>query len=292
VIASAAALVVLIVVISVVVINNRPDGKVAAPPPSPAAFQASQSDQPLPTGLGISRKAEYDDSSATIRLTITYSAQKAPLQGPYLEIIPGLTKKAACPTVSWDDTTQKQNLPSVTGITTRCGWSISGVDIEAGETNDVTVEVHQKISSQQQLQDWLDKAAQATTEAIQDSEVSGTAYPVQRLQDIEITTPSRIVSQKTIAVTLVPVWPSGADPVNPLYESPSSEGDPSQMLVAVAGSEKNIRFIDGCSGALTVSSDGLTVTALSQAPECTINAQVGNFTNLSSQQFAIVTRGG
>jgi serine/threonine-protein kinase len=64
------------------------------------------------------------------------------------------------------------------------------------------------------------------------------------------------------------------------------------MLVAIAGGEKGVRFSDGCSGALSVSSDGLTVTTLSQAAECTVEARVGNFTDLSSQPFSIVTRGG
>jgi serine/threonine-protein kinase len=64
------------------------------------------------------------------------------------------------------------------------------------------------------------------------------------------------------------------------------------MLVAVAGGESGVRFSDGCSGALSVSSDGLTVTTLSQSPECTVRAQVGNFSDLASAPFAIVTRGG
>ena len=137
----------------------------------------------------------------------------------------------------------------------------------------------------------LDRAAEATRTAVEDTDVAGTAYPVQRLRDIQVSTPSRIVSQKTLPITLVPVWPSGADPINPLYKSPAV-GDPSEMLTAVAGGEKGVRFSDACSGALSVSPDGLTVTALSQTPECSVNAQVGNFTSLASSPFAIVTRGG
>ncbi|HEY9290345.1 MAG TPA: protein kinase [Microlunatus sp.] len=291
-IAAAVGAVAILVVAGVLVVKLGPKPKPPGPSPKPqAAFQASQQDQPTPTGLGISRKAEYDASSAQIQLTITYSAQKAPLRGPFLEVLPGVGKGASCPTVTWSDGPQQQNLPSVTGIDRACGWSINTIEVPAQETQQVSVAVHQKINDESQLQGWLDAAAKATTDAVQDPDVAGTAYPVQRMQDIEVSTPSRIVSERTLPITLVPVWPGGDDRVNPLYKSPAS-GDPSSMLVAVAGGEQGVRFSDGCSGALAVSSDGLTVTTLSQSPECTVNARVGNFTDLSSSPFAIVTRGG
>ena len=34
------------------------------------------------------------------------------------------------------------------------------------------------------------------------------------------------------------------------------------------------------------------MTALTVTPQCHVAAQIGNFTNLSSNTFAIVTRGG
>lgn len=274
----------------------------AAPPPQPpqtpvaAKWQATQQDQPTPTGLGISRRAEYDPAAGEIELTIVYSAQNAPLRGPFLEVLPGLDPKAPnsttqCPTVSWAEAKQEQNLPSVTGISQRCGWSVDGVAVPAQSSKEVSVAVQQPIADSEQLQEWLNAAAAATATAIDDDEVTGSAYPVQRLRDIQLATPSRTVSQQTLPVTLIPVWPSGADTVNPLYKSPSV-GEPSKMLVAVAGGEKGVRFSDGCSGAVAVSADGLTVTTLSQTPECRINARVGNFTDLQSPPFEIVTRSG
>ncbi|MFC7623809.1 serine/threonine-protein kinase [Microlunatus sp. GCM10028923] len=291
---AAGALVILIGAGVAAILLTRP--QVAAPPPAssappPPAMQTSQQDPPTPTGLGVSRRAEYDPATATIRLTITYSAQNAALRGPFLEVLPGLDPKAACPTVSWTGTKQEQNLPSVSGISQRCGWSVDGVTIPAQGTKEVSVAVRQPIADSTQLQTWLETAAETTAAAVQDDEVTGTAYPVQRLRDIQLNVPDRTVSQQTLPITLVPVWPSGTDSVNPLYKSPSV-GEPSAMLVAIAGGEKGIRFSDGCSGAVSVSSDGLTVTALSQTPECTINAKVGNFSDLQSAPFAIVTRGG
>ena len=292
-IGAAAGSLVLLVALIVVAVQFVPKSRGAGPSPSPqpVALQATQQDQPTPTGLGISRKAEYDSATASIGLTITYSAQKGPLRGPFLEVLPGLTKQTDCPTVAWSGKNQQQNLPSVTGITARCGWSVDGIAVPAQSSQQISVEVHLAVTGQERLQNWLDAAAAATTAAVQDADVSGTAYPVQRLQDIQVETPARIVSQKTLPITLVPVWPSGPDAVDPLYRSPAI-GDPSTMLVAIAGGEKGVRFSDGCSGALSVSGDGLTVTTLSQAAECTVDARVGNFTDLSSQPFSIVTRGG
>jgi non-specific serine/threonine protein kinase len=39
-----------------------------------------------------------------------------------------------------------------------------------------------------------------------------------------------------------------------------------------------------------VSEDQRVVTALSVTSKCRLNAQIGNFTNLSSSDFAIITR--
>jgi hypothetical protein len=99
-----------------------------------------------------------------------------------------------------------------------------------------------------------------------------------------------IRSVRPLRITLQPQWPSGLDPLNPLYNSPST-GEPSQALVAVAGGTSGVRFTDGCSGALDVSKDGLVVQAQSVAQDCQIGARVGNFTDLTSNAFEITTRG-
>ena len=106
-----------------------------------------------------------------------------------------------------------------------------------------------------------------------------------------VVAPPRTVSGKTLPITLLPVWPKGPDRLNPLYRSPSV-GRPSSLLTAVAGGEDGVRFADACSGSLAVSSDGLVVTTLTVAPECEVDARVGNFTYLQSNAFSISTRGG
>jgi hypothetical protein len=106
---------------------------------------------------------------------------------------------------------------------------------------------------------------------------------------VEVRTPARVVTPSPLKITLVPVWAGGADELNPLYVSPAS-GKPSQMLDAVTGGEKGLRFADGCGGALAVDSSGLTVTALQITPQCTVRASVGNFTELQSPAFGITSR--
>jgi tRNA A-37 threonylcarbamoyl transferase component Bud32 len=306
--------VVLVVVLVVAAVVWLPGAGRKGPPTGAGTAQtasAYQQDRPLPTGLTTTRKAVVDPQAGTVEVSITYSAQTAPLSGPLLEVVPGADEDAECPAVTWsgEGVTAKRNQPSLTGVDTACAWSLTGVEIEAGGSVTVQATVSQDVVAAGEsgdagsgdsgsggsgaggsgLQEWLDAVGAATTAAVTDQEVTGTAYPVQRLQGVDVRTPDRTVSQTTLPVTLVPVWPSGADELNPLYRSPSA-GKPSEMLTDVAGGESGVRFADGCSGALAVSSDGLVVTALSVAPSCTVRATVGNFTNLESQPFGITTR--
>ncbi|MET4096746.1 serine/threonine-protein kinase [Arthrobacter sp. UYCu712] len=248
-----------------------------------------QQDAALPTGLTISREASYEPSSGQTRLTVAYAAQKAPLSGEFLEVIPGLADGEACPAVTWDGASVSRNQASITGLDVQCGWKLSGLEIPAGGSVQVTAKVSVSPADQQALDAWLSAGSEATTAATQDPAVKGTAYPVQRLKGVEVRTPARVVTPSPLKITLVPVWAGGADELNPLYVSPAS-GKPSQMLAAVSGGEKGVRFSDGCGGALAVDSAGLTVTALQITPQCTVRASVGNFTELQSPSFGITSR--
>ncbi|WP_288468458.1 serine/threonine-protein kinase [uncultured Curtobacterium sp.] len=291
--ALAVVLVAALVVGGVVWLPGALAGRGSSTPAATAqAGSAYQQDRPLPTGLTTTRKATIDPERGTVTLSITYAAQSVALRGPLLEVVPGATAKASCPAVTWtgEGVSAARNQPSLTGVGTPCSWALDDVEVPAGQ--DLTVQASVRLATvrdQAALQEWLDAAGSATTAAVTDRGVTGTAYPVQRLQGVEVRTPDRTVSQTTLPVTLVPVWPSGADDLNPLYRSPAT-GSPSQMLTDVAGGESGVRFADGCSGALAVSSDGLVVTALSVAPSCTVRATVGNFTNLESAPFGITTR--
>ncbi|PPF12731.1 serine/threonine-protein kinase [Rathayibacter rathayi] len=278
-----------VLLVAAVVIAVQPRGGDAQAPASDAALSARQQDRPLPTGLGVTRSAAWDATRGSVVVEITYSAQSAPLSGALLEVLPGLDAADGCPAVTWSGATAVRNQPSVTGVGARCGWSLTDVEVAAQGSVEVTAVVPLAVTEQGALDAWLSGAASVTTQAISDSAVAGTAYPVQRLRGVRIETPARTVSQTPLPVTLVPVWPSGADPVNPLLVTPSS-GPATSMLDAIAGGVGGVRFSDGCGGAVAVSSDGLTVTALSVTPSCELRARVGAFSDLASSPFAITTR--
>ena len=262
--------------------------------PGPATISAQQQGTPLPTGLGVSRAATWDPTNRTAQLTVTYSAQKAPLQGPFLEVLPGAgDDPASCPSVEWQEASARPNVRSVTGIEASCAWSLDPGPVEAQGSVTATATVPLVLSGSDPsaaLREWLRSAGQATDAATSDPQVTSTAYPAQRVTDVRVVGPSRTVSGQTLRISLLPVWPSGQDALNPMFRSPPS-GAPAQTLVAVAGGVEGVRFSDGCSGGLSISKDGLVVTAQSVAQDCTVGASVGNFTQLSSDPFEITTRG-
>ncbi|AXJ11823.1 serine/threonine-protein kinase [Arthrobacter sp. PM3] len=285
--AGAAALLLVAMVAGFVVLSPAGQDRAAAPGGDPVSRQLQ--DPALPTGLTISREASFEPSSGQVRLKVGYAAQKAPLSGDFLEVLPDLAGGDACPTVTWDGASVSRNQASITGLDVQCGWKISGLEVPAGGSVQVTATVPASSADPQVLDAWLRAVSEGTNAATQDPTVKGTAYPVQRLKGVEVLTPARVVTPSPLKITLVPVWAGGADELNPMYVSPAS-GKPSQMLAAVGGGEKGVRFSDGCGGALAVDSSGLTVTALQITPQCTVRASVGNFTELQSPPFGITSR--
>ena len=250
---TAAALVAAVIVAAVVLVPRGPAEPAVAG--GAVAATASQRDAALPTGLTVTRDASYDPERGSVDLTLTYSAQAAPLSGAVLEVVPGLDEGDPCPAVTWTaPASVERDRPSLSGVTADCGWAVD-LDVPAGDELVVEGTVPVSPADGAALDAWLDAAGQSTAEAVEDPAVTGTSYVVQRLRGVEVRTPSRTVSQTTLPVTLVPVWPSGPDELNPLYSSPST-GAPSSMLDDVAGGEGGVRFADGCSGALAVRATG------------------------------------
>lgn len=252
---------------------------------------ASEQERVLPSGLSVKRSAVYKPESDSIELTITYQAQKSPLSGDFLEVVPaagdGVT---ACPNVVWSGVEAERNQALVTGMSVDCGWSLSGFVVEPNSSVEVKAVVSAGVADQVELDSWMEAVSERTLGAVSSADFDSAAYPVQRLRDIEVIVPERTVSQSALPVVLLPVWPNGVDELNPLYSS-ESVGKPSSMLVAVAGEDSGaVRFFDGCSGHLAVDATGLRVTALSVADGCVVNASVGNFTDLKSNSFMVTTR--
>lgn len=272
------------------------DPSADAPPTATSTVRAQQQSPAKPTGLGISRSASWDARARVAELTTTYSAERSALAGPFLEVVPGENGANAadgCPAVQWQGATVKLNRSSVTGIESPCGWSVEPARLAARGSVTVLARVPLVLKGTDpgaELQTWLESVATATETATSDAQVTSTAYPAQRLTDIQVVAPARTVSGKTLNISLVPVWPSGPDDLNPLFRSPPT-GEASAMLTAAAGGKAGVRFGDGCAGALLLSSDGLVVTARSVAQTCQVNAKVGNFIDLASNTFSIATRG-
>lgn len=286
----AAALVLLGGAVAYAATNGSTPGREPSAPAAPPA-PAPQQDAPLPTGLTISRQAVYDPQARSVELTLTYAAQSAELHGPFLEVVPG-TDGGDCPTVAWAGRPQDQNLPS-TGLNVDCGWSVDPGPVPAQGSVSVSATVPLAFEGSDvagQLQEWLDGAAGETLAAVTDTAVTSTAYPAQRLQGVEVRAPAQTVPGRTLPLSVLPVWPSGRDLLHPLYKSPSV-GEPSSLLVSVAGGEQGVRFSDGCGGALAVSRDGLVVTTKGFATACAVDATVGAI-RVQSTPVDIVTRSG
>lgn len=252
--------------------------------------QATQQDQGLPTGLGTSRTAEFQPSTGNVTLELTFSAQKAPLTGEFFTAVPALGDDKTCPAVTWEGAKATRHQTSTTGLKAECGWKLEGVRVPENGQITVVGSFPGTVADASELSTWLNEAATATTQTLTDPDTITTAYPAQRLQDISVKVPSRAVSQTPLQVTLLPVWPSGPDELNPLFKSPST-GKPSWMLQSIVGENTAPRFADGCSSAVSVAPDGVTVTALTVTSNCRLRASVGNFTSLESSPFSITTRG-
>ncbi|HLS00641.1 MAG TPA: hypothetical protein VK054_01450, partial [Beutenbergiaceae bacterium] len=222
----------------------------------------NQTDRPLPTGLTTTRVASFDPEAQNITLEVTYAGQKSPLSGSFLEVVAPFEGEEACPHVQWEEDAGQPHKASTTGLKAECGWRFDDVVVDVDGQTTFTGTIDATVADRQELEEWLDVTARATEGALTNPEVTSTAYPAQRLQDIAVEVPERMVSQTPVEITLLPVWPSGEDELNPLMRSPVS-GAPSTMLVDIAGSFDNVRFSDGCSGSVAVSSDGLSAMALS-----------------------------
>ena len=253
---------------------------------------SSRSSASLPSGLGTRIEGTYNPRDKSARLTFEFSSQKSALRGDILQVLPSV-EGGSCASVTWDagqaSSGVSKNQSSVTAVDVPCSWNLSGVSIPANGVVQVRASVSAEFKDLRAFEEWVNRIDSETLKAISDREVRSTAYPIQRLRSIELRVPSRVVNQSVLPVTVVPVWPSGADELNPLMVLPRT-GEFSTLVQAISPDAQLISFSDGCSGHVLVSEDQRVVTALSVTSKCRLNAQIGNFTNLSSSDFAIITR--
>lgn len=248
----------------------------------------------LPTGLTVDYDATYDASKGSVALTIRYSAESAPLKGPFLQVIPPTGKGQDCPLPAWQDAQVSPNIPSTTGIAVPCAYSLQTPDIDARSDVEVKADIPLRIDATKDALDaWLGSIVESTQAALS-AQPRSTAYAVQRLQDVDVQispTQPRI-GQTTLGVTLLPVWlgAKSADTEHPLFDS-RAVGDATTMLDQVAGGYEGVRLSDGCNGALVID-DGRRVGIQRTASDCRVDVRLGNFTDLESPTFTIASAGG
>ena len=270
--------------------GKPPDGPSRPPRPPPV----SQQDQPLPTGLTISRKATYEPRDRHGRARPSPTPPRTPRSaGPFLEMIPDAGGGCAQVAVAGrgpgaepaDDHRGQRRLRLERRPRVRCRRRATPRS-RPGSRSPSTAG-----TSTSALQEWLDDAAAKTGAAVSDPELSGTAYPVQRMQGIEVAAPQRTVSQKTLRLSALPGLaqrhghPQPAVP-QPGHRRPVEPADRGRRGRGRRPLQRRLLR------RARVSPTGWSCTALTVAPECHVAAQVGNFPALSSNTFAIVTRGG
>ncbi|ANH36813.1 Serine/threonine-protein kinase PrkC [Nocardioides dokdonensis FR1436] len=287
--AGVAGLALLAVVAGVVVATgSEPEDDVEVGSPA----QSSLTDPPLPTGLLVERSADYDPAEEVLTLSLRYSARDAPLGGPFLEVLPG--QGGECPSPSWTGATVTANVPQVSGIAVACGFAVDPGQVPAdGEVRvEARFEMDLGTDAGVALDAWLTESADTAGSALQ-AQRDGDGYPVQRLQDIVVDVPAVVRKRSStptqVVVRLLPDWGNGPDRLRPLFDS-SASGRPTSVLSAVAGGFDGVR-LQGCD-ALAVSADGLRVVARYPDPDCTVTAQVGDFTRLEPASLAILGAGG
>ncbi|MGJ9421831.1 serine/threonine-protein kinase [Aeromicrobium sp. CF3.5] len=257
------------------------------------AITAETEAEAFPTGLGVESTAEYDPESGTIALVTTYSADRAPLTGEVLAVIPPVTTGGECPTVEWGGAVER-NIGRSTGILPECGGFSVDLSVEAGQTVQYEAQISDIDLGEDPgsaLQDYLDRQDEATRDAVTDPRVTGvTSYLLQRLSGLALQIPNTLTlgTDDAVRIRLFPVFSDGEpDELQPLYDS-SSSGRPSTLLTAFVG-DPQLTFTPSpsCDGAVVAQGDG-DVVVRGQVSACTLTGQVGNFDDVESNSLLVV----
>lgn len=294
----AAALVLLVgAVLFVTLTGGEDDASTEEATPEVPAAGPAETEQPsqlqAASGLGLERAAAWDPETEQVQLTLTYSADRAPLTGPVLEVL--ANPDGNCPTdVDWD-VPQEPNIVSTTSIDAPCAWALDVGTIQPGQTVQLQatftlpLEVDEGGDASTALQEWLAGVDETTTTALTDPGLSAAvdSYPAQRLLGISVDVPSSTFIERVVPVTVYPEWPSGTGTV--AIFATGSSGDPNSVLAAVAGGTDGVSLSSSCAPSVVVTAAGL-VSALSQVEDCTVGVELGNLPETASAPFAVAFR--
>lgn len=181
---------------------------------------------------------------------------------------------------SWSIDGAEKNSAAQTSITAKCGWSLTPETLTPTRSVKIDATFPMDLPSEnpsQALEEWLRHTAETTEDALMDPEVVSTAYPAQRLLGVHLSGPGHVTSGEVIPLTLVGEWPAGINEISPLFVFPPKGSLTSPLEAVLAGKADNLRIIDRCQGAVSVSDDGKSVTALFPTSACDLLGTVGNY---------------
>ena len=263
-------------------------GSDASPGPGSAVAKATLDDTKVAgTGLQVRRSASYDAGRQRVTLTYSFAADRVPLRGPFLQVLPRSTGESDCPLASWEGAQVVPNDTMSTGISTHCAYRLTMPTLQPGTQQEVSATLPLRLTGRDveaELSRWLASTQRATDAALQGAKATNPSYAAQRLTDVEVTAPvSATVRSGEIPIRVFPVWGDGVDRLHPLFDSTSSAS--TNLLDQVAGGLAGVRLFDDCHGALIV--DQRSVTVLRPADRCAVLANVGNLTDRRSNEFQI-----
>lgn len=240
-------------------------------------IEARIDEKQTPAGLVISRNGVWDPQKQIIEYSVEYRTVKGSLTGNVLEVLQDA--KGQCIEAVWESSSAvKPHSQALTSLKTNCGFEISLPQINATKefVTKAQIPYAGAFENSEELKTWLKIQQEATNKVLLDSNAISTAYPLQRLQNISISSLPRVKQGEVVAVTVIGIWPSGEIAETPILISPIS-GKPTSILQEITGSDlEAFRFTDRCAGALAISADGHAVSALHPA-KCAFGVSIGNF---------------
>lgn len=234
----------------------------------------------LPTGLRVDYEASYDSHAETTQLTVTFSAlPSSALQGDVLVAIPGLGPE--CPVVSSDDSSFGPTRASADGFDIDCGYKFSGLEVAAGGTFELDLEVDLDLIDAEgnmpaDYSEWLTGIEDATSLGL--GQITGTSFALQRINGVTVT--AEAVNMDASGGMSVPYqvhaqWTGLSDgsPPSPIMSNETIAGMETELLMSLTGGEGlDSVSVSTCNEAQI---SGVRVLAMQPTDSCFVQARVG-----------------
>ncbi len=258
-----------------------------APAVTTAPPTATAAEERLATGLAVARSATYDAKARAVTTTVTWTAGRTSLAGPFYESVP--VRSADCQ-VAWETPVPVvRNV--LQAVSAPCGWKVEVGRLRPGQSASASFTVAQDVSKDGALQAFVDKGATQTAADLA-GKAGLNAFAAQRLDHVEVDVPLAVRSGAPVTVRLLPVWVGTSDP-DPLALFDSSVvGRASGVLDQVAGGLRGVQLSAlSCGSALGIDRRLYPFTQ-QPASGCLIGARVGDLPEAESAPFDITYRSG